>query len=89
MVPNCGGGGGGGVGIQVDLKKIPLVSEKRIILLQIFNRFFSLSWINISELAHVCVHISTLLFICYFYVVLLYRSLPFPSTSHLLSHTII
>ena len=47
MVLNCVGC----VGIQVDLKKIPLVSEKIIILLQIFNQFFSLSSISTSELA--------------------------------------
>ena len=46
----CVGGGGGGR-IQIDLEKIPLVSEKIIILLQTFNQFFSLSSINRSELA--------------------------------------
>ena len=35
---------------KFSLNLIPLVSEKIIILLQIFNRFFSLSSINISEL---------------------------------------
>ena len=48
MVLNCWGGGGR---IQVDLKKIPLVPEKIIILLQIFNQFFSLTSINVSQLA--------------------------------------
>ena len=42
----CARGVGRGGRIQVDLKKIPLVSEKIIILLRIFNQIFSLSSIN-------------------------------------------
>ena len=36
------------VGIQVDLKKIPLVSEKIITFASNFYQFYSLSSINIS-----------------------------------------
>ena len=64
--------------------------QKQIILLQIFNQFFSLSSVNISEVAqlwpNVSIHISTLLSHCYFFVFLVYRSLLFPSTSPLISH---
>ena len=48
-----GGGGGGGGGIQVDLKKIPPVSEKIIILVSNFNQLFSLSqykWHNFDQI---------------------------------------
>ena len=68
VVLNCVWGGGGG-GVQVDLKKIPLVS---------------VNWHNFVS-AHICIHISTLLFNCYFYVFLVLGLSP----STLLSRTII